>query len=433
MRDILLGIVIVGLLPLCLFRPWIGILVWHWLGLMNPHRISWTLNSLPISMTVAALILIGMLFRREFKAPPWNRELILLALLMGYFTLTSTTAWYPTAAWEYWQRVAKMVGMLFVTTMLIQGRRRIELLLLVVAASIGFYGFKGGIYTIATGGQHRILGPEGTMIGGNTFIGLAMVMVLPLLFSMAHTSLGKWKKFGLYVVSGLTFLSIPFTYSRGALLGLAVVIPGIFPRLKKFIVFLPFFFLFAYMGKGYLPEKLTERAESIGSYQEDGSSMQRIRAWSVAFGIAKDSPLLGAGFEFEALPDTSRWWSYVPPDLFDYGNIAHVSHSIYFSVLGQHGFIALAMFLALLLFTLIDLFRMEKQTRDDPDLAWIEPYARALRIGFIGYLVSGAFLNSAYFDLMYLSVAFTALFRREIRIATESRRISPSHAKTARD
>ena len=30
-------------------------------------------------------------------------------------------------------------------------------------------------------------------------------------------------------------------------------------------------------------------------------------------------------------------------------------------------------------------------------------------------MVAGAFLNAAYFDLSYLFVAFTAIFRREVR------------------
>ncbi len=93
----------------------------------------------------------------------------------------------------------------------------------------------------------------------------------------------------------------------------------------------------------------------------------------------------------------------------------HVAHSIYFSVLGQHGFVALAMFLMLLIFTYRDFRRLESQTMANPDVAWIGPYARALRIGLAGYMVAGAFLNAAYFDLSYLFVAFTAIFRREVR------------------
>ena len=39
MRDIAVTAVVFGLLPFILWRPHIGILVWTWLGLMNPHRL----------------------------------------------------------------------------------------------------------------------------------------------------------------------------------------------------------------------------------------------------------------------------------------------------------------------------------------------------------------------------------------------------------
>lgn len=166
---------------------------------------------------------------------------------------------------------------------------------------------------MATAGQYRVQGPEGSMIAGNTFLGLAMAMVLPLLFALAREAAVKWKRTLLYATAILTFISIPFTYSRGALLGLAVVVPGVFPRLKKLFIVLPLLIPLAFLARDYLPEKLVQRAQTIETYDEDNSAMQRIRAWAVAIGIAKQSPLLGAGFDFEELPDPSRWWSHVPP------------------------------------------------------------------------------------------------------------------------
>lgn len=415
MRDVLLAIVMLGLLPLCLLRPWIGVLVWTWIGLMNPHRLTWEFSNLPIAMFAALLILTGMLFSRDRKPVPWNRELILLAILLAYFTFTSFMAWHPPAAWAYWERVLKMVGMIFVTSMLIYGRERIELLLLVIAGSIGFYGFKGGIFTLLTGGQYRVQGPDGTMIGGNTFLGLAMVMVLPLLFAVARSQSVKWKRLSAYSVSWLTFLAIPFTYSRGALLGLVVVLPGIFPRLRKFLLLIPLLIPIAFLAKDLLPEKLVDRAQTIQSYEEDSSAMQRLRAWSVAINIAKESPLVGAGFDFEEFPDPSRWWSHVSPQFYELANrVTHVAHSAYFSILGQHGVLALLLFIALIIFTLFDLRNIERRSLLSEQNKWISPYARALRIGFLGYLVAGAFISIAYFDLAYLYICLVAIFRREI-------------------
>ena len=60
--------------------------------------------------------------------------------------------------------------------------------MLVIALSIGFYGVKGGIFTIVTGGVYRVQGPPGTFIAGNNEIGLAIAMTIPLLcYCARHT------------------------------------------------------------------------------------------------------------------------------------------------------------------------------------------------------------------------------------------------------
>lgn len=417
LRDILLAAIFIGVLPLCLFRPWVGVLAWTWLGLMNPHRLSWALETFPAAKLVGAATLIGLLVARDRQSIPWNRSLILLGILFLYATATNLTAWAPEAAWAYWSRVAKIVLMIFVMTMLIHGQKRVYWLLVTVALSIGFFGFKGGLFTMVTGGQFMVQGPEDSMVSGNTFIGLAMVMVLPLLFALAREAKVKWARYGLYFTCAMNCLSIPFTYSRGALLGLAVVLPGIFPRLRRFIIVLPLLIPVAYIAYDMLPGKLVDKAATIGTYEEDLSAMSRIRSWRVAVNIALERPLTGAGFDFEEYPDPGRWHSYVPHEYAGMSDKIWVAHSIYFSILGYHGFLALGLFLAMLLFAIIDLRRLERRAAGNSEVLWIAPYARALRIGLIGYMVAGAFLNSAYFDLTYIFIGMIGIFQREMRNA----------------
>ena len=65
-RDIILVILIVGLLPLCFFRTWIGLLVWTWMAFMNPHRLTWDFAySLPFSEWVAMATLGGLVFSSD--------------------------------------------------------------------------------------------------------------------------------------------------------------------------------------------------------------------------------------------------------------------------------------------------------------------------------------------------------------------------------
>jgi hypothetical protein len=41
MRDILISLIVFGSLPFIMRRPFVGVLMWNWLGLMNPQRMAW--------------------------------------------------------------------------------------------------------------------------------------------------------------------------------------------------------------------------------------------------------------------------------------------------------------------------------------------------------------------------------------------------------
>ena len=62
MRDILVvTIVMVGALA-ALRRPWIGIMLWTWLSIMNPHRYTWGFAyNAPLAAIAAASVILGLL------------------------------------------------------------------------------------------------------------------------------------------------------------------------------------------------------------------------------------------------------------------------------------------------------------------------------------------------------------------------------------
>lgn len=433
MRDLALTIVVFGLLPFCLMRPWIGVLTWYWLGIMNPHKQAFGFAvGFPFAMLVAAVTLAGLLMTRDRKGIPWDGPLTLMLLFFGYVTMTTFTAWAPDAAWVQWDKVMKIVLMTGVTTMLIHGQGRIRWLLLVAALSIGFYGVKGGIFTLTSGGVYRVEGPDGTFIAGNTFLGLALVMVLPLLIYLAREEMRPWLRKILYITAALTLLSAVFTYSRGALVGLALVIPLLFLKSKKKFLVILIAIPLIYFGKDLVPEQLYKRTQTIETYEEDHSSMQRVRAWWVAWNIAKDNPLTGAGFEFEYSPRVDRWFSYMPSEYRRFGESTHSAHSIYFQVLGQHGFVAFTLFIGMILWCLLRLRQIREIARKSPEMLWIANYADGLQVGLVGYLACGAFLSSAYFDMMYLFVALSAIMGRELASAQIAQKAAAKRAKAMR-
>src|SRR5215475_3663731 len=60
-RDTLVSAIIFASLPVCFIRPWVGILVWSWIGYMNPHKLTWGFaTNMPFGQLVAVATLCGL-------------------------------------------------------------------------------------------------------------------------------------------------------------------------------------------------------------------------------------------------------------------------------------------------------------------------------------------------------------------------------------
>lgn len=413
--------------PIGFFRPWLGVLAWTWIGLMNPHRLTWTIRDWPVAEGVAISTLLGLVLTQDRRRIPLSFETVVLGLLVVYFTITTAVAWYPAAAWPMWERVMKIYLFTFVTTMLIFRRDRIRLLMLVVVFSLGFFGIKGGIFSILTGGQYRVWGPPGSFIGDNTALGLALCMTLPLALVAARQETNKWLRRALYAVFWLSIPAILFTYSRGAFLGLLAVLAPMGWRYKgRVLVLLVLGGLVFYMADNLLPDKWIERQATTLNYEQDHSAMERIQAWGVATNIALHRPLFGAGFNFTSGISNSRWLGYAN-FVDEWAHEARAAHSIYFQVLGEHGIIAFLLFCALLFGTFWRLRRLAAQAHT-AETAWIGGYARGVQLSLIPYMVAGAFLSLSYFDLFYYLVALSAILHREYAEATAAAAVQADRA-----
>ena len=401
MRDYFVTLIVLGSLPYILARPHMGIVMWSWLGYMNPHRLSWGFaTTMPFAQIVAIATLLGMLFSREPKHIPWTRETILLVLFIIWMCITTLFALEPDRAFPLLEKVLKIQLMTFVTLMLMMSRERINLLAWTIALSIGFYGVKGGVFTILTGGGYHVQGPPGTFIGGNNEMGLAMLMVLPIIRYLYLEAEIKWIRLGLLAALLLTVVAILGTQSRGALVGLAAV--GFFLIMKSpnRLAFLTLTVITIPVVLGLMPESWWDRMGTIQNYQEDGSAMGRINAWWFAFNLAMDRPL-GGGFEVFNQP-WFRMYAPEPEDL-------HDAHSIWFEVLGEHGIIGLVLFFTLGLFTWRTATWIIKKARGIDELTWASNLARMLQVSLVAYAASGTFLGLAYFDLYYHIVAMIVL------------------------
>lgn len=419
MRDLIVLGIILGSLPFCFFRPHLGILVWSWVGYMNPHRLSWGIaQTFPVAYYVALAVLAGFIINADRRKLPLERETILLLLLTLMYTVSSFFALIPEDAWEEWDRTIKILLMTFLTMILMADRKRLRWLLLTIALSLGFYGFKGGIFSLLTGGAYRIWGPENTFIGGNNEMGLALLMTLPILFFLAQEE-QNWKlKTLLKAILLLSIISIVFTYSRGAFLGLAVLTLTFLIKLRKISIAV-FIVVAGFLLVTFAPEAWKERMMGIQDYEEDASAMGRINAWYFAWNLALDRPLVGAGFQAF---DPDLFLIYAPdPDDF------HDAHSIYFEVLAEHGFPGLSLFLALLFSSILSVRKLKRTVKYIPSLQWVRNYCDMVELSLVAYMASGTFLGLAYFDLYYHIIAVViilkTLVKKEMQLLDQKKRL----------
>lgn len=384
---------------------------------MNPHRLCWGFAvDMPFAQLVAIATVAGWLCTIDRYRLPWTREVYLLLALWGLFLLTTLFAFYPQDAWEHFDKVSKILFMTFMTLFFIQDPTKLRALLMVIALSIGFYGLKGGIWAVRTGGANHVLGPAGSFIAGNTEIGLALNMVLPLLVFLRREEPRRWLRHLLLAMFFFSIIAILITYSRGALLGLAAVISVLFFKSKAKFVALLLLAIGIPVTLSTLPDQWFGRMETIQTYEHDGSARGRLVAWGVAYRLALAHPVLGGGFRTFTREVFAR---HLPEDV---PLQSRDAHSIFFQVLGEHGFTGLFLYVALLLSTMLSLRQMIRKYRDVPSMQWLFHYAQMVEASLIGYVVSGLFLSMSYFDLYYHLVAIAILLKKFSQDYEEERR-----------
>lgn len=403
MRDL----IIIGMVVLAAFAalrsPWIGVMSWTWVSLMNPHRYAYGFAvDAPVAMIAAASTLVGILITRDRRDNPFKgAPAVWLAVLMVWMTISWRAGLDPAGDYPQWDKVMKIDFMVLVALVVLHSKKHIFALAWVCALSLAVLGAKGGLFTIATGGNYRVWGPVASFVEDNNHFATALVMTIPLLRFLQMQLESKWGRRLMLAMMLLVAASAVGSHSRGALLAIAAM--GVFLWLKGRNRVIGMFVIgAAAVGLvAFMPEHWVTRMESIGTYQEDASAMGRISAWWVAWRAALDYPF-GVGFN-AARPELFAAYSPYP----ELG--VFVAHSIYFQMLGHHGFIGLILWLGIWVSTFILCSRIRRDCANVPQAQWCRDLAAMCQVSLIGYAVGGAFLQLGYFDLPYNVMALAVL------------------------
>lgn len=411
LRDYGLLIALAGLVPAAFVRPWVGVLGWFWIAYMVPQSLTWGFGrTLPLAVMVGGATLLGFIFTREKKPLPWSSTVVLMFLFTIHITITTLLTFNPEYSWPKWNEVTKIFLMTFVTLCLFQDREKLRYLYMVPALCLGFYGLKSGLWVFRTTGDARIWGPEKSFYADNNTFGLALSMILPLLLYLSREETRPWLKGVMRAMFGFTIIAILFTYSRGAFLGLCVILGVLIWRSPWRLRFGAFFLVVTLVALPLAPQQLRARFESISDQESaetrDNSTAGRIEAWTTAWHIAIAHPFFGEGFK--ALRNADLWNEYYGTTYLAVRDV----HSLYFEVLSEHGLVGFAIYLAILTSCLLTLRRVRKRWREHAEYGYLSRYAEMTQLAMYPYLIAGAFLGVAYFDLYFLLVGMSILLQR---------------------
>jgi putative inorganic carbon (hco3(-)) transporter len=404
MRDILVVSIVAVLALIALRRPTVGVMLWVWLSLMNPHRFAYGFAyDAPLSAVAAIVTFIGLLISVQKDSPFKGAPVVLFVLFTLWLTLSWRMGLSPAGDYFQWSKVIKINVMLLTALILLRTKEHIFLLVWVCALSLALLGAKGGVFTLMSGGSYKVWGPPETFIEDNNEFALALVMTIPLLRFLQTQLRSMRGRHLLTAIMVLCAVSALGSHSRGGLLAITAMALVMWWRGKNKFTSGIAIVVVGVLLVSFMPENWTERMGTIQTYDEDRSAMGRFSAWWVSWRLAFDYPF-GVGFNI-ARPELFERYSPYP----ELGT--PVAHSIYFQVLGHHGFVGLFLFLCIWATTWFMAQRLRKEAMQIPEAHWCAELAAMCQVSLVGYLVGGAFLSLAYFDLPYYVMATVVLAR----------------------
>ena len=369
---------------------------------MTPYRYTWTFAyDFRFAYIIAFVTLVAWLMSREPKKITWAAVTAFLLAFWLWSTLTLQFAEFPGPAQAKWEEMTKIILMDGIVTMaLLTTRARLDALIWVIVVSIGIFGVKGGIFTILTGGYYRVSGAPGSYFGENNFLAAALLITIPLMRYLQLQSKHKLARWGLSAAMILCIFSVLGSQSRGGLVGLLALVLILFARTRRKLLISVGLVAVLSAGFAFMPDSWHERMATIMNYQEDASAGGRVAAWLYGYEKALEKPLVGGGYEA----------------FLGYGRSAH---SVYFQVLGEHGFVGLALYILFLGATFVLAGSIVRRAEGQPDLLWAQDLMRMVQSSLAVFAIVGAFLSLSYFELIVhlgaIAVAVDGVVRATVR------------------
>ena len=406
MRDMIL----LGFTALCLAaairHPFAGLLTWAWFTLLTPHQAAFGVYGIPLNVIIAGVTIASYVVSGEIAKFRFDPVTCLIILFGGWLTLAQFYSLDPASSAPYHDRFIKTLLFIVLCAQMATTKLRFNALVWTIVVCIGFLAAKGAVFTFLTLGQYHVQGLPNTVLEDNNHLGIAMATILPLILYLRAESTRPLIRKGLLALFCLTIVAIIGTQSRGAFICLLAFSGFFWLRSKHKVSILAGLALLLIPTIAFMPDKWTQRMNTITEAAQDASFMGRVDAWIINYKLAVAHPVTGAGLRNSYQPEVAK-----SVDI-ERAERAKAAHSIYFEVLGGSGFIGLAIYLTLFATAFFSAWRIYLARKSNRLAPWKSRFAYFAQMSIVVFAVGGASTSMEMWDGYLVVMALVASLTR---------------------
>ena len=424
MTDLFLVLSFVLFLALGTLAPFVFGLGYVWVDVFLPHKVSDALlTNVPVAL-IMAIASFGSYIALDRRSPPRVGLLFLLYLLLAVWITLTTFGWAvaPGPAQLKWDPSIKTLLFSAFIPFIFRSRVQIEAYVMVFLFSAAAHLLPWGLKTALSGGGYGrdmgLLGSNATFMSESSVISAVCISFIPLLLTLARHNVlipaGRPRFALFYGMAAVFGLGSIGTFARTALIGVSVLYAGMWWRAKRKVWFTVAAALVIVVAGAFTSTQWTERISTTADYQNESSAMTRIVVWRWTWNFVQENPLGGG---FNAYVTNKIVIDSADPMGQPFVQFGRAFHSVYFAVLGEHGFLGLAIYLGIIGLSFAALQSTRRLTRGQPEHAWCFEMAGAVQIGLAVFLACAAFVDVSFNPLLWNQLALAVCLREHARRA----------------
>ncbi len=403
-----------------------------WATILSPaYFTDWPV---PLSFIFGCSCLLAFFFIDRSNRARYPLVFYVALALAIWVTLTSGWALFPAEAWKKWDWAFQSILLTITIPIFLRTRAQMETGFICVFAALSAHVLTAGIKTVlGTGGYDRLgrLMMTNFWLGETSTLALGAVISIPMFYYAVHDSLifnlrGKGAKVLTWGYFFMALMCVAGTSARTGLVALiALCVVGFKTVWRKVGIILLAIGVY-YGSASLLPQKTERRFSTISSYKEDNSAEIRLAAWRWAAAFARDHPFGGGFGAFNAANIDYEVHDAAGQTMLRHAGVT-APHSVYFEVLGEHGYLGLLLYLILIFIGLVGTWRISRIAPIRSELEWSRSFARSLFVCLVLFVVGSAFIGIAFQPLLFVFLGFYCSAFRLIRWETKpSVRVPPT-------